>query len=70
VLSYEIAEGNPLGMATYVAVVTVTETGSGKSHIDWLGTLTVVDGAEEAQVCESLKGSFIGMSEALVAFAG
>ena len=69
-LSYEIAEGNPLGMDTYVAVVKLSDNGDGTCNIDWNGDMTAVEGADEAQVAESLKGSFIGMSDALVAYAG
>lgn len=68
-LSYEIAEGNPLGMKTYVAVVQLTDKGDGTCNIDWNGDMTAVEGADEAQVAESLKGSFMGMSDALVAYA-
>jgi hypothetical protein len=68
VLSYEISEGNPLGMDTYVAVVTLSDKGNGTSHIDWQGTLTAVAGADENQVAQSLKGSFIGMTDALETF--
>ena len=68
VLSYEIVEGNPLGMATYIAVVTLTDTADGACHIDWNGTMTAIDGADEATVAQSVKGSFIGMSEALQAY--
>lgn len=70
VLSYEIAEGNPLGMATYIAVVTLTNKGDETCHIDWQGDMTVVDGADEAVVAQNLKGSYIGMSKALKAFLG
>ena len=69
VLSYEIAEGTPLGMATYVATVTLSDK-AGACHIDWQGDMTVVDGADEAVVAESLKGSFVGMSDALAAYLG
>jgi hypothetical protein len=67
VLSYEISEGKPLGMDSYIAVVTLTDTGDGACHIDWQGTMTAVEGADEAAVADSLLGSFIGMSEALKA---
>ena len=68
VLSYEIAEGKPLGMDTYIAVVTLTETDAGTCHIDWNGSMTAIEGADEAVVAQSLQGSFIGMSEALTAY--
>ncbi len=68
VLSYEISEGNPLGMDTYIAVVTLSDKGDGTCHIDWNGKMTAVEGADENQVAQSLQGSFVGMSEALEAY--
>ena len=70
VLSYEIAEGNPLGMDTYIAVATLSDKGDGTCHIAWHGTMTAVDGADEAQVAEALKGSYVGMSGSLAAYVG
>ena len=67
-LSYEICEGKPLGMDTYVAVVTLSEKGDGTCHIDWTGDMTAVAGADESAVATSLQGSFTAMSDALESF--
>jgi hypothetical protein len=67
-LSYEICEGKPLGMDTYIAVVTLSENDNGTCHIDWKGDMTAVAGADESQVAQSLQGSFVGMTDALEGF--
>ncbi len=64
-LSYEICEGNPLGMDTYLAVVTLSENDNGTCHIDWTGDMSAVVGADESQVAQSLRGSVVGMTDAL-----
>ena len=67
-LSYQLVGGQPIGMAEYVCVVTLAEVGNNTCRIDWHGELSAAPGHDEADVAESLKGSYAGMSGALAAF--
>ena len=67
-LSYQLADGQPLGMAVYRCRVTVTEAGSG-CRLDWRGEFEGAPGLDEAEIAENRKGSYIGMSGALSDYA-
>lgn len=68
-LSYQLVGGQPIGMAEYLCVVRLIENGDGSCHIDWHGEFTAADDQDEAEVADSLKGSYVGMSKNIAKYA-
>ena len=68
-IGYEIVYGQPIGMKTYQALVTVTSTGEGTCSINWRGRFSPVVAGTEKQVGETLRTTFHHMNQALVAYA-
>lgn len=68
-LSYQLVGGQPIGMAEYKCVVKLVENGDGSCHIDWHGEFTAAPDKDEAEVADNLKGSYVGMSRGIAAYA-
>jgi len=67
-LVYTLVEGNPIGMASYRARVQLHAVGDNACNITWLGEFTAIDGADPDEVTTALKGAYVGMTKALVAY--
>ena len=65
-LAYTLVEGQPLGMTTYQARLTVTPTSASACRLDWSGRF---EGEDETAIKPQLRGSWQGMSAALESFA-
>ena len=65
---YTLVEGQPLGMQTYSAKIHIQATETNHARIHWEGQFTVAANMDAAKVGESLKGSYIAMSNALATY--
>lgn len=68
-LSYQLVGGQPIGMAEYLCVVKIDESGDNSCHIDWHGEFEAAPGLDAAEVAGNLKGSYVGMSGSIEAHA-
>ncbi|MBT4162615.1 MAG: SRPBCC family protein [Gammaproteobacteria bacterium] len=64
-LGYEIVYGDPIGMKTYSALVTVSPVSDGTSELSWRGQFEPVMPGSEDQVAEALEAAFVAMNQAL-----
>ena len=67
-LTYSLLHGNPLGMSSYTANVQLTPEPINKCKISWHGEFMPMPGIEPITVGQSLKASYVTMTEALTAF--
>jgi len=67
-IGYKIAYGEPIGMKTYQALVTVTSTGTNSCEVHWSGEFEAVDRGKEDEVAAMLNGSYQGMNQGLEAY--
>lgn len=67
-LSYRLVGGQPLGMAEYLAVVRLNESGDGACRIAWHGEFEGAEGMDTSKIAANLEGSYVGMSDSLVAY--
>ncbi len=67
-LTYSLLHGNPLGMSSYTANVQLTPEPINKCKISWHGEFMPMPGNDPITVGQSLKASYVTMTEALTAF--
>ena len=67
-IGYKIDYGEPIGMKTYQALVTVTSTGADTCEVHWSGEFTAADPTAEDEVAAMLGGSYQGMNQGLEAY--
>ena len=66
-LTYSLLHGNPLGMSSYTANVKLTPEPINKCKISWQGDFMPMPGHDPVTVGQSLKASYVNMTEALTA---
>lgn len=64
-LSYTLVEGQPLGMQTYHADISIVPVSDNESRIIWRGDFSGAVDANLDEMANNLTGSYQGMSEAL-----
>lgn len=67
-LSYRLVGGQPLGMASYLALVRLIDGGDGACRIAWHGEFEGAEGTDASEIAVNLEGSYVGMSKGLVAY--
>lgn len=70
-LSYRLIGGQPLGMASYLALVQLIDGGNGGDgacRIAWHGEFEAAEGMDGAEIAANLEGSYVGMSKGLAAY--
>lgn len=67
-LSYRLFGGQPLGMASYLALVRLTDGGDGGCRIAWHGEFEGAEGMDSAKIAANLEQSYVSMSNGLEAY--
>jgi len=67
-IGYELVYGEPIGMKVYRALVQVVSATDDTSQVIWHGEFEAADSSAEDQVAATLEATFLGMSQALVAY--
>ena len=64
-IAYSLTEGEPLGMQTYNAEVSLEDHGNGTCTMHWVGRFTGAEGADLDEMANNVRGSYQNMSNAL-----
>ena len=64
-IGYEIAYGEPIGMQSYQALITVISEDNSSCTIDWSGQFIPVDPEAVKEVTAALSGSYQNMHQSL-----
>ena len=64
-IAYSLSEGEPLGMQTYAADVSLEDHGDGTCTMHWVGRFTGAEGADLDEMANNVRGSYQNMSNAL-----